>query len=133
MPMIFGLSDSTALKTGIILSEIQTYIQKCNLKLYHARKMPYMYKIQKHCCLLWAKAKPNFTMLCDKVENCWSDNANLAFFLETMWTVSLMAWLCITMETSGKAVKTSFSGKVLHISAGQYTEHICINDNSMAL
>ena len=79
MPRILGASDSTALKTGMILSWISLHglkntsinhlsvrtvhraIHKCRLKLYYAKKKPCVNIIQKQHHVLWARARLKWT------------------------------------------------------------------------
>lgn len=67
--LIFGPSDGTALKLAraeehfqksLPVDTVHCAIHKCRLKLCQAEK-PYVNVIQKHCCLLWAKAHLKWT------------------------------------------------------------------------
>ncbi len=92
MPVVFGPSDDTASLIGMILSLTllngsQEYFQKplsvntirraicrCQLKLYHAKRKPYVNKVQKRRRVLWAKAHLKWTVSKWK-SVLWSDES----------------------------------------------------------
>ncbi len=89
MPVVFGSSDDTASLIGMILSLtlLKEYFQKplsvntirrticwCQLKLYHAKRKPYVNMVQKHCHVLWAKAHLKWTVSKWK-SVLWSDES----------------------------------------------------------
>ncbi len=92
MPVVFGPSDDTASLIGMILSIditkwAQEYFQKslpvntirraicrCQLKLYHAKRKPYVNMVQKRCHVLWAKSHLKWTVSKWK-SVLWSDES----------------------------------------------------------
>ncbi len=78
MPMIFGPSDDTASLISMILSltllnrpiilpentvnTIRCAICRCQLKLYHAKRKPYVNMVLKGCHALWAKTHLKLTV-----------------------------------------------------------------------
>ncbi len=92
MPMVFGPSDDTASLIGMILDIditkwAQEYFQKpllvntihraicsCQLKLYHAKRKPYVTIVQKCRRVLWAKAHLKWTVSKWK-SVLWSDES----------------------------------------------------------
>ncbi len=91
MPLVFGPSDDTASLNGRILIDItkwaQEYFQKplsvntirraiyrCQLKLYHAKRKPYVNMVQKCRHVLWAKAHLKWTVSKWK-RVVWSDES----------------------------------------------------------
>ncbi len=91
MPVVFGPSDDTASLIGMILSltllngpgilpettvvnTIRRAICRCQLKLYHAKRKPYVNMVQKRRCVLWAKAHLKWTVSKWK-SVLWSDES----------------------------------------------------------
>ncbi len=90
MPVVFGPSDDTASLISMILSLTllnQEYFQKplsvntihraicrCQLKLYHAKRKPYVNMVQKCRRVLWAKAHLKWTVSKWK-SVLWSDES----------------------------------------------------------
>ncbi len=62
-------------------------ICRCQLKLYHAKRKPYVNMVQKRRRVLWAKAQLKWTVSKWK-SVLWSDESNLTFLLEIMDAVS---------------------------------------------
>ncbi len=80
MPVVFGPSDDTASLIGMIsviditkwaqeyfqkplsVNTIRRAICRCQLKLYHAKRKPYVNMVQKHRRVLWAKAHLKWTV-----------------------------------------------------------------------
>ncbi len=50
------------------VNTIRRAICRCQLKLYHAKRKPYVNMVQKRRCVLWAKAHLKWTF--SKVEKC---------------------------------------------------------------
>ncbi len=83
MPMDFGPSDDSVID---ITKWAQEYFQKpllvnpicraiyiCQLKLYHAKRKPYVNMVQKRCHVLWAKAHLKWTV--SEWKSLWSDES----------------------------------------------------------
>ncbi len=77
MPMVFGPSDDTHRHDSVIdiskwaqeyyqkplsVNTIRRAICRFQLKLYHAKRKPYVTMVQKHRCVLWAKAHLKWTV-----------------------------------------------------------------------
>ncbi len=60
------------------VNKIRCAICRCQLKLYHAKRKPYVNMVQMRCCVLWAKANLKWTV-CGKVFY-GQTNPNLTFF-----------------------------------------------------
>ncbi len=88
-PVVFGPSDDTASLIGMILSLTLLHgprntsrnhckhnptICRCQLKLYHAKRKPYVNMVQKRCHVLWAKAHLKWTVSNWK-SVLWSDES----------------------------------------------------------
>ncbi len=91
MPVVFGPSDDSASLIGMILSlsslngpgilteplsvnTICRAICRCQLKLNHAKRKPYVNMVQKRCRVLWAKAHLKWTVSkCKSV--LWSEES----------------------------------------------------------
>ncbi len=56
-------------------------ICRCQLKLYHAKRKPYVNMVQKRCCVLWAKAHLKWTFQSGKAFY-GQTSPNLTFLLE---------------------------------------------------
>ncbi len=56
------------LQKPLSVNTIRHAICRCQLKLYHAKRKPYVNMIQKRCRVLWAKA--HLKIDCFKVEKC---------------------------------------------------------------
>ncbi len=100
MPMIFGPSDDTASLICMILSftllnrprntsrktlstQSAVAICRCQLKLYHAKRKPYVNMVLKGCHVLWAKAHLKLTV--SKWESVlWSNETKFDILLEIM-------------------------------------------------
>ncbi len=99
MPVVFGPSDDTCIthqhdSVIDITKWAQEYFQKplsvnticraicrCQLKLYHAKRKPYVNMVQKRCCVLWAKAHLKWTFQSGKAFY-GQTSPNLTFLLE---------------------------------------------------
>ncbi len=66
------------------VNTIRRAICRCQLKLYHAKRKPYVNMVQKHCRVLWAKAHLKWTVSKWKSVLC----PNLTFLLEIPDAVS---------------------------------------------
>ncbi len=87
MPVVFGPSDHTASLISMITKWAKEYFQKplsvntichaisrCQLKLYHAKRKPYLNMVQKPRRVLWAKAHLRWTVSKWK-SLLWSDES----------------------------------------------------------
>ncbi len=78
MPVVFGPSDDTASLIGMILLLTLLYgprnTYRCQLKLYHAKRKPYVNMVQKRRRALWAKAHLKWTVSKWK-RVLWSDES----------------------------------------------------------
>ncbi len=98
MHVVFGPSDNTASLIGMILSltllngprntsrnDCRKHnlraMCRCQLKLYHAKRKPYVNMVQKRCRVLWAKAHLKWTVLKWKMFNAQM-SPNVTFLLE---------------------------------------------------
>ncbi len=85
----FGPSDDTHRHDSVIditkwaqeyfqkplsVNTIRRAICRCQLKLYHAKRKPYVNMVQKSCCVLWAKAHLKLTFSKWK-SVLWSDKS----------------------------------------------------------
>ncbi len=78
MPVVFGPSGDTAslidsviditkwaqeyFQKPLSVNTIRRAICRCQLKLYHAKRKPFVNMVQKRCCVLWAKAHLKWTV-----------------------------------------------------------------------
>ncbi len=69
------------------VNTIRRAICRCQLKLYHAKRKPYVNMVQKRCRVLWAKAHLKWTVSSGKVFY-GQTSPNLTFLLEITDAVS---------------------------------------------
>ena len=91
MRVIFGPSDITAwaqehVQESLSVNTVCCAIQKCKLRLYHAKK-PHVNTIQKCRRLLWAKAQLKWSEAKWKTV-LWSNESKFEILLETMDAMS---------------------------------------------
>ncbi len=104
------------------VNTIHRAICRCQLKLYHAKRKPYVNMVQKHRCVLWAKAHLKWTVSKWK-SVLWSDESKFDILVgnhgrRVLWAkeegdlpacyqhsvqkpASLMVWGCISAYGMG--------------------------------
>ena len=78
----------------LLVNTIRCVICRCQLKLCHAKRKPYLNLVQKHCCILWANTQLKWTVSkCESV--LWSDKSKFDMTRRTrhqIWN-ELILWI----------------------------------------
>lgn len=122
------------------INTIRRAISRRQLKLYHAKRKPYVNMVQKRRRVLWAKAHLKCTI--SKWNSVfWSDESDGMMVHKCIQYGQLACFgrLCECLKvykgyrtTYAALQTTSISGKALYISAGQCKTTYCSYYNSMA-
>src|SRR4029434_1508822 len=85
---------------------IRSYIHKCQLKLYCAKRKPYVNRVQKRCRLLWALRHLGWTLTQWKCV-LWSDKSVFQVFFGRNGRRLGLSWYGVVSVSLGKVIYTS--------------------------
>ncbi len=110
------------------VNTIRCAICRCQLKLYHSKRKPYVNMVQMRCCVLWAKAHLKWNVSKWK-SVLWSDESkfdilvgNHGWFWKALWMLKGII----------KVLRATYAPlQTMCISAGQCKTTYCSYNNSM--